>query len=731
MPPKKFVNIQVIKHLPLGLEVEAEDGTRGLVRLRELSWVKNQLLEWEILFPIGWQGKAIRKPSLRSKNIEYSLRLTEEDPFDRLQELISIQQIFGGIVTGVMDYGIFIDVIPGVTGLLHRSQLPEWACKKTVNETFWLGDHINVTVREIKKTERQVLLSLSPISLMPRGSTHSQKNGITTHKSKPSLSTLFSNNNFPKKHVLIVEDEPEQSKALSEWLERLGQYVDVVESAEKALDFLAKEKPELAIIDVGLPKMMGTELATIILDRYPGILVVSSTDWTRADDLAGTLNTLQNRGVELLIKPVLPEDLIDLFKKINDGGLPISVEEVKSPILADIATPKQSDSLHMLLNRCRKHVGFETAILFCMDPDHRMVSIVDYTGDLPFEENAASILVYSPVRDVAEDHEEVVVSEIQASDNDRFRHLLELVPWMVSCVGIPVPSHLQMEYALFLIGRKPRKVTAEQRLYIDAMALAIGTYLEHNKFKEQSTLIQRTALIGQLTRAMVHEINNLVGPLSSRLDNMQSNIERLEKSKDTEQKWVSREQLLINGFEEIQRNFKKIVNTTRMFRRVVAKGRNEILRVDEIINETIDLLRDTSDRAHIRIIFLPPPQLVIIRNQGAVLEQVLLNVILNALQQIAELRPDTGGWVQVWIEQNCDSINKGFIRILIEDNGPGIHTNLWEKIFNVGYSTREDGSGIGLYISRNLFDSIGGRIYVQESIVMSGTIFALEIPCHL
>ena len=207
MSQKQFVNIQVIKHLPLGLEVEAEDGTRGMVRLRELSWVKNQLLEWEILFPIGWQGKAIRKPSLRSKNIEYSLRLTEEDPFDRLQELIDIQQTFGGIVPGVVDYGIFVDVIPGVTGLLHRSQLPEWACKKTVNETFWLGDHINVTVREIKKTERQVLLSLSPISLMPSGSTHSQKNGITTHKSKPSLSTLFSNNDFPKKHIFIFEDE--------------------------------------------------------------------------------------------------------------------------------------------------------------------------------------------------------------------------------------------------------------------------------------------------------------------------------------------------------------------------------------------------------------------------------------------------------------------------------------------------------------------------------------------
>jgi signal transduction histidine kinase len=70
-------------------------------------------------------------------------------------------------------------------------------------------------------------------------------------------------------------------------------------------------------------------------------------------------------------------------------------------------------------------------------------------------------------------------------------------------------------------------------------------------------------------------------------------------------------------------------------------------------------------------------------------------------------------------------------RIFIEDNGPGIHTRLWEKVFDAGYTTRREGSGIGLYISRNLMQDIGGEIYISESRILSGTTFVLEFPVHL
>jgi signal transduction histidine kinase len=92
------------------------------------------------------------------------------------------------------------------------------------------------------------------------------------------------------------------------------------------------------------------------------------------------------------------------------------------------------------------------------------------------------------------------------------------------------------------------------------------------------------------------------------------------------------------------------------------------------------------------------------------LEQVLLNVLLNAVQQIAELRPDSGGWIHVGIDPPFERGGRTFFRILIKENGPGIHTGLWDRIFEAGYTTRADGSGIGLYISWKLMEGLEGRI---------------------
>ena len=166
-----------------------------------------------------------------------------------------------------------------------------------------------------------------------------------------------------------------------------------------------------------------------------------------------------------------------------------------------------------------------------------------------------------------------------------------------------------------------------------------------------------------------------------------------------------------------------------MFGRIIAKNKNEMLRLDEIVQEVIYLMRDTADREHVTLSFMPPEKLLLVRSQSAALQQILLNLLLNSIQQIAEFRSQHGGVIQVSFELASDSISNGSIRILVKDNGPGIHTNLWETVFELGYSTRQDGSGIGLYISKNLAEEkLGGKLFVQESYILGGTTFALEIP---
>jgi signal transduction histidine kinase len=167
----------------------------------------------------------------------------------------------------------------------------------------------------------------------------------------------------------------------------------------------------------------------------------------------------------------------------------------------------------------------------------------------------------------------------------------------------------------------------------------------------------------------------------------------------------------------------------RMLGRTIAIDKEEVLRLDEIINETINLMKDTSEKENIKISFIPPEKMLVARSQPAALQQILLNLLLNGTQQIAEFRSKRGGMIHIFIEDTGVSSPNKSICISIRDNGPGIHATLWETIFDLGYSTRKDGSGIGLYISKRLAeDKLKGQLYVQESFILSGTTVTLEIP---
>ena len=76
---------------------------------------------------------------------------------------------------------------------------------------------------------------------------------------------------IPRRHILVVENDISQSLVVCGWLRELGQSVDPVFSAEEALEFLEKTQPDVALLDIGLPGMSGTDLAKVILEKYPHI----------------------------------------------------------------------------------------------------------------------------------------------------------------------------------------------------------------------------------------------------------------------------------------------------------------------------------------------------------------------------------------------------------------------------------------------------------------------------
>jgi signal transduction histidine kinase/predicted RNA-binding protein with RPS1 domain len=712
--------------LPLGLSVELENGEHGIVRVREISWDQEKRLNWKGLYPVGVEAWAVPISVKAGHTRELSIRLAENDPWVDISGRFSKNEAYVGVVTGVTGYGAFIELASGVTGLLHESKLPSWVQKPTL-ELFWPGDRVRVAVEQIDPGKRRLGLKLPDEKMLavsaPRPSPDSPE-----ARRQAGIDALVKGRSNQKR-ILVVEDNVDQGKLVESWLEHTGQTVEVVHHGEEALASLETFSPDIVLIDLGLPGMDGIAVANQLLEVRPHLELVITTEFATADQRSKELDSLQERGVDFLTKPLLPEDLLDFLKK-NSSRLqktPATKERASEDSLF-VPETSPTRSLRMLLQKSRFRLGFDAAILFRLDPVRRTVSIVESSTQSALNNYAVPSLVYSPVREIAEDEETVLQETCLQEDEARFQYLLELFP-MQACIGVPVTANQPQKYALLFLDSEAQDIYEEDRLYAEAVSLAVGTYLEQTLLHEKSTLIQRYALIGQLTAALVHEVNNLMGPLNNRLELFKEKLESF-KNKEVDHEKTD---FLKNELGSVQQAIRKIIGTMRMLGRVIVKDKNEILRLDEIVTETIGLMRDIADREHVALSFTPPEKLLLIRSQSAALQQILLNLVLNAIQQTSEFRAgQKGGAVHISIELVSVSTPNSAIRMLVNDNGPGIHTSLWETIFELGYSTRQDGSGIGLFISKSLAEEkLNGRLFVQESYILGGTTIALEIPHRL
>ena len=223
MTAKGLTRIRVIKHIPQGLSVELDNGQRGIVRVREISWDEKNIVSWRSSYPVGWRGLALPIPSQKEETHEFSLRLAESDPWDEFIAGLEKDQIYEGVITSVVDYGAFVEIIPGLTGLLHQSQLPAWS-NNSLTELFWPGDKVFVTIKEAHQDQRQIALGLPPLKPFDDDETFTNATAqpIISRDTDSGLEKLL-RPDAPRSHILVVENEEPQAIAVSGWLRRLGQ----------------------------------------------------------------------------------------------------------------------------------------------------------------------------------------------------------------------------------------------------------------------------------------------------------------------------------------------------------------------------------------------------------------------------------------------------------------------------------------------------------------------------
>jgi len=149
---------KVVGLTPFGAFVEIEPGLEGLIHITEMSWTKRPRHPSEILK----EGEEVEAVVLRldpeQRRLSLGLRQTLPDPWKELPEKYPPGTVVKGKITGVTDFGVFVEIEDGIEGLVHISEL-DYEHIDNPAEKFKKGDELEVVVLNIDATDQRVSLS--------------------------------------------------------------------------------------------------------------------------------------------------------------------------------------------------------------------------------------------------------------------------------------------------------------------------------------------------------------------------------------------------------------------------------------------------------------------------------------------------------------------------------------------------------------------------------------------
>lgn len=246
---------------------------------------------------------------------------------------------------------------------------------------------------------------------------------------------------------------------------------------------------------------------------------------------------------------------------------------------------------------------------------------------------------------------------------------------------------------------------AEQCSCALGKARLIDTY--EFKYHELATQTEKLSALGRMAAGIAHEINN---PLAGVLLYSSNMIKKVPKG------------------DALEEGLQVIIDETIRCRKIIqelldfSKGREPTkvpTNINDIIGKALNILENEFLLNRIDMAKSLAPDLPDIMADGSQMEQVFVNLLLNAVQAVPE-----GGTIQVKSSLNQQESS---VSIEVKDNGPGIGRKEQYKIFEPFFSTKPNGTGLGLSVSYGIVRNHQGNISVHSQ-PGEGTRFLINLP---
>ena len=221
----------------------------------------------------------------------------------------------------------------------------------------------------------------------------------------------------------------------------------------------------------------------------------------------------------------------------------------------------------------------------------------------------------------------------------------------------------------------------------------------------------------RLLGVMTHEIMNSVAPISSLADTLKNRLEKLVMNLTT--KSASVHDLEI-GIDTIKRRSEGLLKFAEIYRNLnkITKPNLKKTLVRDLFESLYQLMHPTLDQKNIEMDIVLKDTGLVLEADTSLAEQVLINLVVNAMEAVKD-RPDA----RIILSASSDDNEKVLLKVA--DNGPGIPEEVVENIFIPFFSTKKNGSGIGLSLCKQIMMLHKGNIHVH-SIVGEGTAFTLQ-----
>jgi PAS domain S-box-containing protein len=237
---------------------------------------------------------------------------------------------------------------------------------------------------------------------------------------------------------------------------------------------------------------------------------------------------------------------------------------------------------------------------------------------------------------------------------------------------------------------------------------------EADRLRQIMTQVSRVNTLGELAASLAHELNQ---PLTAMMINAKTALRLINDS----QEHIGE----IRGIlQDIADDDKRAGDIIRRMREPLKRGTlaSELLDIKELVQEIYPLVKADAMTAGVTIDLNLTSGLAPVRGDRTQIQQILLNLVVNALDSVKGL---TAG--HRWIEIRTATENSRFIKVEVSDSGPGIPESNRKYLFIPLYSTKPDGLGIGLSICKNLVEAQGGHIW-QENRSEGGARFTFTLP---